>query len=433
MTGLARLRAKLGLRADAGGDPGDPAGAESRDVWKRRLENGRIFLALVLRKSSDDGIAQRAAALAFVTILALVPLLAAFSFVAAQLLERYRGRVLDLLTGILPFSEDVLVDNIERFVEQAESLREIGFLTFILVGLAAFGAIEETINRIWQVSSRRSLRAKLVSFTLLVFWGPLVIGASYSFLLVLGQRPGFDVLFEESVLVQAVPLLVSLVGLTMLYWQVPFTRVRFSAALAGGATAAVLLEVLRRAFRLYVERMQVTYVVYGGFALAIFFMIAVQLAWWAVLLGTEIAYVKQHFRALTETRGQDARFREPWLGLAALATMLGGLREGRPLTDIDRLAAALGTAPEALRAALEPLVAGGLVMETTGEPAGFVLARDPHELTLEKALAVYERPVDELLAGLPEPLRENLETLMGRLRDTRATTLAGRSIVQLLG
>jgi membrane protein len=421
MSRLRRVRALLVPEGDA------------RAAWRRRLAVARTFLLLVLKRSADDGIPQRAAALAFITILALIPLLAAFSFVAAQLIETYRERVLDVLTGILPFSEQVLLDNIEHFVEQAESLKTIGFLTFILVGLAAFGAIEEAINRIWQVSSRRSLRAKLVSFTLLVFWGPLVIGASFSALLVLRQRPGLDVLFEESFLVQAVPFLVSLLGLTMLYWQVPFTRVRFSAALLGGATAAVLLELLRRTFALYVERMQITYVVYGGFALAIFFMIAVQLAWWAVLMGTEIAYVAQHFQALTETKGKDARFREPWLGLAALAMMLEGLREGRPLTDLERMAAAFGASPEAVREALEPLVAAGLVVETQGEPSGFLLARDPHELTLERALSAYERPVDELLAGLPEPLRENLQVLMARLRDNRATTLADRSIVQLLG
>lgn len=423
MNAAARLRALLprGSAPAAGGK------------WARRLHDGLLFVRLVAAKSREDGISQRAAALAFVTILSLVPLLAAFSFVAAQLLERYRTRVMQFLTSVLPFSQQSMLESIERFVEQAESLREIGFLTFILVGLAAFGAIEEAINRIWQVSSRRSLRAKLVSYTLLVFWGPLLIGASYSVLLVLRKRPGFDVLFEESILVRAVPFLVSIVGLTMLYWQVPFTRVRFAAAAAGGVTAAILLELLRGAFRAYVERMQVTYVVYGGFALAIFFMIAVQLAWWAVLLGTEVAYVAQHFATLNQTRLRDTRFREPWLGLAALAVLLEGLRDGRPVTDVDRLANKLGATPEAVGAAIEPLVSAGLVVESGGEPAGYLLGRDPHELTLSRALAAYERPADELLAALPEPLRDNLEALMQRLRENRETTLAGRSIAQLLG
>jgi membrane protein len=417
------------LRALVQGSADDPlAGA-----WERRLRRAWLFLRLVAAKSREDGISQRAAALAFVTILSFIPLLAAFSFVAAQLVDRYRADVLYVLTSVLPFSEQAMVESMARFVEQAESLKEVGFLAFILVGLAAFGAIEEAINRIWQATSRRSLRVRLVSFTLLVFWGPLLIGAGYSTLLVLRQRPGLDVLFEESLLVQAIPFLISLVGLTMLYWQVPFTRVRFRAAVAGGIAAALLLELLRRGFASYVDRIEVTQVVYGGFALAIFFMISLQLAWLAVLLGSEIAYVAQHFAALTQTRLKDPRFREPWLGLAALAALLEGLREGRPVADLDRVAARLGAAPEALRIALDPLVAAGLVVESGGEPAGFLLARDPQELTVSRAFAAYDRPVDELLAALPEPLRDNLEALLSHLRENRETTLAGRSVTQLLG
>ena len=427
---MPAVRARLLPRA-AGEGPAAPPPATG---WGRRVHDGFTFARLLTKKVAADGVTQRAAALAFVTILALIPLLAAFTFVAAQLLHDYQDRVLAFLTSVLPYSQGQVLASLQNFVNQAETLQEVGFLAFILVGLGAFGTIEETINKIWQVSTRRSLRARLVSFTLLVFWGPLLIGSCYSVLLLLRQRPGFDVLFDESILVQAVPFVVSIVGLTMLYWQVPFTRVRFRAALTGGVTAALLLEVLRRAFAYYVDRFSSgTYVVYGGFALAIFFMISLELAWLAVLLGTEVAYVYQHFGALTNTRGLDARFRESWIGLAALAVLVEGLRAGKPVGDLDRVAVRLGVAPEALRTALEPLVKSGLVVETTGEPAGYVLARDPHELTLETALAAYERPVEELLAAMPQPLRDNLEALIGRLRENRRTTLASRSIAQLLG
>src|SRR4030095_5640831 len=134
---------------------------------------------------------------------------------------------------------------------------------------------------------------------------------------------------DESLLVQSVPFLVSIVGLSMLYWQVPFTRVQFRAAFAGGVTAALLLEILRRTFHYYVAHFTATtYVVYGSFALALFFMISLELAWLAILLGTEVAYVAQHFGALTQTRGLDSRLRESWVGLAALATLIEGLRHG---------------------------------------------------------------------------------------------------------
>ena len=427
---MPAVRARLLPRA-AGEGPAAPPPASR---WRRWLHDAFTFARLLKKKVAADGVTQRAAALAFVTILALIPLLAAFTWVAAQLLHDYQDRVLSFLTSVLPYSQKQVLETLGSFVDQAETLQEVGFLFFILVGLGAFGTIEETINRIWQVSSRRSLRAKLVSFTLLVFWGPLLIGSCYSVLLLLRQRPGFDVLFDESILVQAVPFLVSVVGLTMLYWQVPFTRVRFRAALAGGISAALLLELLRRAFAYYVAHFTAgTYVVYGSFALAIFFMISLELAWLAVLLGTEVAYIAQHYGALTHTRGLDARFREAWVGIAALGVLVEGLRGGKPVAELDRLSERLGVAPEAMRTAVEPLVKAGLVVESTGEPAGYLLARDPHELTLETALAAYERPIEQLLAAMPQPLRDNLEALVGRLRENRRTTLANRSIVQLLG
>lgn len=422
--------ARSRLRERAGGEA--PDGDGPTDRWRRRLWRAFTFLRLLRKKIAADGITQRAAALAFVTVLALIPLLAAFTFVAAQLLHDYQDRVLRFLASVLPYSEAKVLQSLQEFVKQAESLQQVGFLAFILIGLGAFGTIEETINKIWQVSSRRSLRARLVSFTLLVFWGPLLIGSSYSVMLLLRARPGFDVLFEESWLVQLVPFVVSAIGLTMLYWQVPFTRVRFRAALAGGLTAAVLLELLRRVFRYYVTHFtEGTYVVYGGFALAIFFMISLELAWLAVLLGTEIAYVVQHFEALTQTRGDDARFRGVWIGLAGLLTLVEGLRAGRPVGDLDRLAGSVGVAPEALRSAFEPLLKSGLVVETTGDLAGYVLARDPYGLTLETVFEAYDRPVEELLAAMPQPLRENLEAMVGRLRESRKTTLASRSLAEM--
>jgi membrane protein len=218
----------------------------------------------------------------------------------------------------------------------------------------------------------------------------------------------------------------------MLYWLVPFTQVRFRSALAGGAVAALLIELLRRAFAVYVAGFtQFTYLVYGGFALAIFFLVSVQLAWWAVLLGTEVAYVHQHFNALTRTRKLDCRLREPWVGLAVLVALTKGLREGAPMAELDDLAEELGISPEGVREALEPLVERGLVVEASGEPAGYLLACDPHALRLSEVFEAYEIPVDELIDALPEALGEHLQAVRARLEDHRRLGLADRRLVEL--
>jgi len=52
------------------------------------------FFGLTLRQAHEDGIFLTASALAFVTILSLIPLLAAFSFVGARVFNRYQQRSL---------------------------------------------------------------------------------------------------------------------------------------------------------------------------------------------------------------------------------------------------------------------------------------------------------------------------------------------------
>src|SRR5262245_61268885 len=108
---LAAARARLAKRAAADG----PAGGPPLDRWRRFLRDALTFARLLRRKISTDGVTQRAAALAFVTVLALIPLLAAFTFVAAQLLNDYQDRILRFLTSVLPYSEAKVLEALQNF------------------------------------------------------------------------------------------------------------------------------------------------------------------------------------------------------------------------------------------------------------------------------------------------------------------------------
>lgn len=418
-----------------GGERGDEKAPLIEATWKERGRRALRFGQILLRKAGDDAITLKAAALAFVTLLSLVPLLAAFVNVGTRVLDAYRDRVLEALAGVLPYSEAKILDTIQGFVEQAANLQQVGTLVFILVSMGAFLTIEETINNIWQVGERRSLRAKLLSFTLLIFWGPLVLGGLLSFLVLVKQRPDLGVLFEEAILVQAVPLLVGSLALTMLYWQVPNTAVRFRAALAGGICAAVLLDLLRVAFGFYVQNLtELNVVVYGSFALAIFFMVSIQLAWFAVLLGCEVAYVTQNFAALTRARQLDARFRGPWIGLGAVLELVRGLRSGSPIQSAERLSSRLGVTTDAVREALQPLEETAIVRRGVDdeEEEGFLLGRDPHQLTLRETLQSYDRPVENLLESMEDPSQKAISSLERELRSLRDERLADRTLVDLI-
>jgi membrane protein len=298
------------------------------------------FLLLTSRKARRDGITLTASALAFITVLALVPLMAAFSFIGARVFHQYNDRALEVFVRVLPYSETTIVDKLDQFLSQAETLQGFGLLGLLIVSISAFATVEQTINKVWHVPRRRPLKVRFLSFTLLLFWGPLLIGATFSALLLLRSRPGFDALFEESLLLNALPFLVTVTGLTMLYWVVPYTTVELRCALAGGVTAALLLELLRQGFTLYIRTFDSMNVVYGGFALALLFIISIQLAWLIVLIGSEVAYTAQHFRELERTEGQLAALQASWVGLVALAVIGERFARGEPTIAHERLAAA---------------------------------------------------------------------------------------------
>ena len=221
----------------------------------------------------------------------IVPLLAAFLFVGERVFREYPLQILSVLGHVLPYSEAAIMGAIHDFLQQAQKIRGPALASFLGVALFAVAHVEKTLNRIWQVPTARFWgRRALVRVSLFLFV-PLAIGMLVSFLLLLRQQGRL----QESWWAQVLPFVTTAASLTLLYWVVPNTRVHFRAACAGSVPTALAIDVLRRFFRLYLEAFPAMSLVYGGFALAILFMISIQISWLLVLLGAEVAYAVQHF------------------------------------------------------------------------------------------------------------------------------------------
>jgi membrane protein len=265
-------------------------------AWPRRAWQ---LLHFTLVKAWRDTLPLEASALAYTTLLSFVPLLAAFLFVGERVFRQYPLQILSVLSHVLPYSEAAIMGAIHDFLDQAQQIRGPALAGFLGVALFAVAHVEKTLNRIWQVPTARFWgRRALVRVSLFLFV-PLAIGALVSFLLLLRQQGRL----HESWWAQVLPFVTTAASLTLLYWVVPNTRVHFSAACAGSLPTALAIDVLRRFFHLYLEAFPAMSLVYGGFALAILFMISIQISWLLVLLGAEVAYAVQHFpqiRALAE-------------------------------------------------------------------------------------------------------------------------------------
>lgn len=391
---------------------------------------GRFFL-LTFRRAHLDGLLLTSLALAYVTILSMIPLLAAFSFVGARVFTAHQERSLEFFVQVLPYQEATVTEQLETFMVQARELEGWSILAFFATVLFAFGTVEETVNRIWKVARRRPFRVRFLSFTLVLFWGPVLIGASYSAYLVLRQRFGPELL-ESSITVNLLPFLGTLVGLTMLYWLVPYTAVAFRAALAGGLAAAILLELLRLSFGLYVGLLTNPTEIYGRFAFALFFAVSIQVSWAIVLYGSELAYCAQHYGALARGLAGERRHQGRWLGLATAVALAERFDRGSPVTRQDALADRLLVPADQLEPILAPLVDAGVLEETEGRERGYLLSRPPHKLPVERVLAAYDADCRRLFEPLGQELEESLGTLAARLAAAREDGLGEATLADLV-
>jgi membrane protein len=388
------------------------------------------YLHLTFRQSSEDSILLTASALAFVTVLSLIPLLTAFAFVGARVFSQYPQRSLEIFVQILPYSDKSVVDKIAQFLDQAETIHGFGVVVFFTTTLLLFATVEESLNKIWNVSRRRPFRVRLLSFGLLLFWGPLLIGATFSSLILLRQSPAFRRLFEESLLLNVLPFVAPVVGLTILYWVVPYTTVRLRNALAGGLLAGILLEMLRQGFGSYVELFRNVNAVYGSFAFALLFVISIELTWVIILFGGEAAYTAQHFALLARGLHRHPPVQASWVGLAAVALIARRFNRGESALSREALADRLSLTTGELERILHPLVTQGLLKARGDHDYG--LAADPHGLQVERILAAYDhraRRGAELVGG---EIAERLEELIGALALCRSGTLGSLTVADLL-
>jgi YihY family inner membrane protein len=444
--------------------PANPAPVESaagaaagrRPALPRLL--GRFFL-LTLRQGYEDSILLTASALAFVTILSLVPFLAALSFVGARVFSQYPEKSLEVFIQVLPYAEKTLTDKLREFLDQAETMHGVGFAALFATTLLAFGTVEETFNKIWNVSRRRPFRYRMMTFFLLLFWGPLLIGVTFSSLILLRQSPALRELVRGSVLLHITPFLATVVGLTLLYWLVPSTRVRFRAALAGGLFGALLLELLRQSFGYYVEIFRGVSTVYGSSAFVLLFMISIELTWIIVLLGSEAAYTAQHFALLSRGLHSHPPVAARWVGVAAMAFLAahpaaspgsrgrtrravdrqtGALRRRRQMRaerppappTSDDLAGHLSLTARDLERALHPLLTHGLLQETPER--GYVLVRDPAQIPVEEVLEAYEPRSRRSVEHAGPQLRARLEHWIGTIAAARAGCLGTLNLADLI-
>jgi membrane protein len=261
------------------------------------------FLGELMRAQHRDELLVRAGALAYTTLLSIVPLITVALVTVGRVQPERVAVVVQAIATVLPFSPAHVQGTLAAFAERTAALGWIAVAISVLLTFNAFYQIEEVINDIWGVPRRRRWQWRLVSFTMVLLWGPLLLTALGSGLYWLSSRQWYPLVAPIG---RPLPAILGAVVLAALYRWVPHTRVSWRAAFTGAAVGALALTIIHIAFQTYVLLAADLNVIYGSLSLLLFFLFSLLLFWLAVLLGAEASWVVGHAVPAPRPNGVEA-------------------------------------------------------------------------------------------------------------------------------
>lgn len=241
----------------------------------------------------DDQITVNAGYLAYVTLLSLVPLIAVgvAIFSAFPGFEDTRIAIENFLfANFIPTSSDVIKEHITSFAGNANQMTAVGIGFLAAIALLLIRNVDATLNRIWRIKAKRPMMISFAVYWMVLSLGPLLLGASIgvtSYIVSLVSFADQGIPGFSGFLLKLLPYLISMAGFILLYTLVPNTRVSFRAAIPGALFAALLFELTKKGFALYISHFPSYEVIYGAVATIPILFVWIYLSWVVVLLGAE--------------------------------------------------------------------------------------------------------------------------------------------------
>ncbi len=285
--------------------------------------------------------------------------------------------------------EVMLSDFITPLLDRARAAVTSKLTGLVALAILAYGAIslmiviEGAFNQIYGSVKARSWPRRLMLYWCVLTLGPICIGASIA----LGQAASSTAqsLAPLAMLISpaqaASAFAISWLLIFLLFKLVPDTQVNWRSAGLGSLVAALLWEIGKWGFGLYVEH-SVKGSWYGSLGLIPLFMLWIYLTWTMVLLGLHVAYIHQYYPMLKRqffyTRQCAVQISDIRWVFALGILLYRHFRQGKPLRGPEA-AEQLLLPNDVTLELLEGLRTAGIVHEV--HAGGYALARPPETIT----------------------------------------------------
>ncbi|MFQ5914413.1 MAG: YhjD/YihY/BrkB family envelope integrity protein [Nitrospinota bacterium] len=377
-----------------------------------------VTLTVSVRKFLSDRCPSWAAALAYTTLLALVPItVLSFSiFSTFSSSASYEEQVRSLLFAhFLPTSGELVYNYVRTFARNAGALSFLGLVVLIPTAFSLVTLLENTFSRIWGISRSRTLIERFVTFWTALTVVPFLIGFSLYLSSWLGPLPYPSWLYRLAKVL--VPLLTTWAAFFVVYLFLPKSEVHWTSALSGALLAGTLWEGAKLSFDSYVRHFSNFTQVYGSLAMIPLFLFWLYLTWLLVLYGAEVTHLVQVPQAVPATR-EHSPGSPAFYGLLGLLAISQAYRRGESPLTLQRIASKVGVEPSSMAAALAQFEGAGILMKTIGAgEQSYLLTRAPETIFLMEALVAIRGEAGSASKEGNEPLARYLQGLLGRLRE----------------
>ena len=277
---------------------------------------------LTFRGFLDDNIIDKASALTFNTLLAVVPLLAVLLAVADGFgIQRI---VKEEITESLPGHEENLSQAfsfVDNYLKQTQGsiIIGVGLLLLFYTVISLINSIEQTINDLWHISKTRPLYRKVSDYLALFILLPIMITASSGLsIFVSTLQSSFlkDFVFLTPMLnyaLRTAPFVIISFAFFAIYVLLPNTKVKIINALFAGILAGSVYQLFQFIYisgQIWVSRYNA---IYGSFAALPLLLLWLQASWMIVLFGAKLAYVSQNVNKFSferDTKSISRRYKD---------------------------------------------------------------------------------------------------------------------------
>ncbi len=278
-----------------------------RSSLNSRLQKLKPYLKVFKEDIERSDLFKQTSAMAYVTLLSIIPSLAAF-FALVSLFAPMTGGKFDLFSYVQDFilkhlaaaSSEQVLTYINGIVKNLD-LKKIGITSFIglVVSLVLLlRQIELAFNRIWLVNKERSIARRIISFwtfiTLGSFISALAVGVISDFnwrnLVPFADARELSASFFDLIKKLLAQFGIAWIGFYFVFRIFPNTKVSHRAAFLGACFSTIFFSIANKFYQIFILKFTNYQILYGALAAIPMFLLWLYICWLITLSGCLLAW-----------------------------------------------------------------------------------------------------------------------------------------------